>query len=1385
MSSIWEAEWERQRAEERRAIAENDARIRNLQRNLDMFRGNNPLPITTPRNPIPQIPNSTSFNPYTPYIPSIEPSTRIRDEVNEIIRRQRMEEARNYGPQTEGTFAEWNRRNNQSYDIDAFMRGRNEPVDRALAGDAANRERDRALYEARRQIAEYEARRNNIIQLPGQVDEYYISPMGRKEREFNRTDFGPDSTIARLRRQERSEAVPTWNTMGPQTLDDYVAWLKRQGRNQEAANIEWENRRNYQTQFGETPEQQQNRRRSTEAQNRIDVETGRAVNGPGFEMRRSPLQATQDAARAEFDRIAAENKRFWDSVDAQNARRNAERNGFNPLLSQSDRNALEAARRRFERDNDNIRIPDLSTDSNTSGLNRIPQNRTGGNNQVPTGNRFTRNNPIQGGERDFGGGTGTLTRNGNPNNPQGPRNPMGYLFDDSTEAQIRRQILQNTLPLIAGNGIGIRANYDRFNDESRVIDRPRNMSLPGTGEPVRRGFSGSNLMPATGDSVTQNRGRSFGSGITGGSNNNLNSSNLRRGNSLGGSPYGAGPGSMVMGDIGQTLSSGVLERAQARARLEAGGDLVWKKLPKGEQSRRLQEAHNEEMRNLFQPWKWRLPNSGGPIRHSDGSLYRQPGLYDGVGENYWEKEARLKNDRARRSVGSYYGTGIGGNLAQLGRQISADSNNAYRRLLREEQRKQQLQKDESRRTRKYWDDLDSGRLSAPNQQRRQYIDPETARELNRQQQEDRRRITDPFENARRRDLQNTEEWNRRNPDFYKDAEWRRREKEIEFWLNNDPSKIGNKYDPWKPAPIPDPANPPDPDYPPLPPGLMYPIWGWSIEAVSIVEGTGSLIYWYSEYIKNSDLEGDMPVPSVDSYDNGVTFINNEGGWQTGRTGIWVLPDGRFSNPPAYVGGDESEIFTEAKYIEKWGVLWSYPYNSPIWYETGNQNKQNEVFQDKRRLESRGKSNFINGTTTIVKTTPIRGKQPVPDTRPQNPPKPEPEEPIMPGCSYMPDKQNPAIVSWWDKLTGSIKKKPIQVHEGVDEGFEHVSLQIAQLNERIEGIAKVLDVDKYTAPQGKVVAPVLGMQAITTVLGSSNPLVPIPLVKTLPQENMIFAAVNHMFSGHHLLGKLQLPLDPNKGADDLGNMQRLTPLTVMGYMHKMYNNITGMVGAPSTHQVVDANGVKAPLQFKNQADAMENVHNNTVQMQQDISSLQEAVFKILQNQEMIINMNHKITYQADFLIKDTGARVKEIMVERPTVMKHGKKPDPLVQTGTDRKFNWETVFTTGKAATSVPTWDKSNELDKLQLGLKTNIEAQKAASSNFYPISKQDTQAIPSLRSKRDGTWESYVKTINDGTEGALYHGIAVPESKIEEIKNGIKKPIITTDKPFIDGRLTE
>lgn len=389
---------------------------------------------------------------------------------------------------------------------------------------------------------------------------------------------------------------------------------------------------------------------------------------------------------------------------------------------------------------------------------------------------------------------------------------------------------------------------------------------------------------------------------------------------------------------------------------------------------------------------------------------------------------------------------------------------------------------------------------------------------------------------------------------------------------------------------------------------------------------------------------------------------------------------------------------------------------------------------------------------------------------------EPDKPApSANCNYRPDATISVGLASYNPLTDTITYTPTLVSASNAAGFQHLAQETANMRKEVSGIHKVLEVDLYRAPTGKTVAPKVEVEVLQAVL-SVSPLAAVPLIKTLPQEMKVLAAMHHMYAGHHLLGNIKVSSNP-------ANAKAATyaPRTAVGMQFELYNNVTSMIGLPNAVSTVTAKGAIIDSPFKNSMDALENVSAVTQGLETDISGIQEMLFKVLQNQEMAINMIHKETFKTEVLIKDSGCRISEIPVQRPSVMSHGNAKTPI-----KKGFNWLNVFTGSKTYTNVPVW--KGDIDKQQLGLKTNMEAQKANTSVYFPIanSKEETK-LPRLqtRPKKGNEFNRFVKTLNEDIPGnsgnaILYDGPGLPKSKLEEVILGnVKKIVLESDVEFI------
>ena len=480
--------------------------------------------------------------------------------------------------------------------------------------------------------------------------------------------------------------------------------------------------------------------------------------------------------------------------------------------------------------------------------------------------------------------------------------------------------------------------------------------------------------------------------------------------------------------------------------------------------------------------------------------------------------------------------------------------------------------------------------------------------------------------------------------------------------------------------------------------------------------------------------------------------------------------------PGNVPKGDSTTSYESPTFEQWVKNNPAPWNNP---ETATPTASLDI-KTPSTATTTGNPFSTQNTGNIKPVAKIPGNIPLPIGA-QIPANAIPQPIISPGtdapstsCNYKPDATITVGLASYNPLTDSITYTPTLVSASNAAGFQHLAQETANMRKEVSGIHKVLEVDLYRSPTGKIVAPKAEVEVLQAVM-SVSPMAAVPLIKTLPQEMKVLAAMNHMYSGHHLLGNIKVSSNPTNP-----KASTYAPLTAVGMQFALYNNVTSMIGLPNAVSTVNAKGASIATPFLNSLDAIENVNATTQGLETDISGIQEMLFKVLQNQEMAINMIHKETFKTEVLIKDSGCRITEIPVQRPSVMSHGNAKTPV-----KKGFNWLNVFTSSKTYTNVPVW--KGDIDKQQLGLKTNMEAQKANTSVYFPIADNEQTKLPNLqtRPKKGNEFNRFVKTLNESPPGqgdapSIYDGPGLPKAKLEEVILGnVKKIVVEADVEFI------
>ena len=321
---------------------------------------------------------------------------------------------------------------------------------------------------------------------------------------------------------------------------------------------------------------------------------------------------------------------------------------------------------------------------------------------------------------------------------------------------------------------------------------------------------------------------------------------------------------------------------------------------------------------------------------------------------------------------------------------------------------------------------------------------------------------------------------------------------------------------------------------------------------------------------------------------------------------------------------------------------------------------------------------------------------------------------------------------------------------------HINTQVAQPLATTMEVLNVNDLKRGVTMSGEAVIKASGFQQY----GQSD-------TGTATATNLIgltamMAAPLFMRAGFHQLGT-EFPADMRNPTGE-----KVKPTTALSTSHWQFNQISNLVGIPATQMVTGKTGVVTALSFKNQSDAIENIHAQNLGMEQDISAIEKYCFKMTQQNEMIIQMVFQNKHDIDVLVDESGAKTGQKIVMRPGNVTHGK----------DDSF-FDKLMNIAEAATVVREW--KGDIDAKQLAMKTNMEAQIAALSNKFDFDKADPK-LPIVdrpkqnpKTKDDENWKRYVNTIEN--PGTLRQSVGLPIPEIKEIKLGSTREI---PKPTTD-----
>jgi hypothetical protein len=264
---------------------------------------------------------------------------------------------------------------------------------------------------------------------------------------------------------------------------------------------------------------------------------------------------------------------------------------------------------------------------------------------------------------------------------------------------------------------------------------------------------------------------------------------------------------------------------------------------------------------------------------------------------------------------------------------------------------------------------------------------------------------------------------------------------------------------------------------------------------------------------------------------------------------------------------------------------------------------------------------------------------------------------------------------------------------------------------------------------------------------------------------MIAAPLFMRAGFHQLGTAF----PKDIRNPMG--EKVTPTTSLSTSQWQFNQVSNLIGIPTTHLVTSSTGAITRQTFQNQAHTMEEIHAQNLGIEQDISAVEKYCHYLLKNQEMMIQMILQNKHDIDVLVDESGAKTEQKIILRPGLVTHS----------TQESF-FDKLMTAAQSAMVVRTW--KGDIDAKQLALKTNMEAQVAALSNKFEFDKTDPK-IPIVdrqkqnpKTAQDEEWKRYVNTSEN--PGTVRQSLGMPIPEIKEIKFGsqreVTKPTTDPDK---------
>lgn len=260
---------------------------------------------------------------------------------------------------------------------------------------------------------------------------------------------------------------------------------------------------------------------------------------------------------------------------------------------------------------------------------------------------------------------------------------------------------------------------------------------------------------------------------------------------------------------------------------------------------------------------------------------------------------------------------------------------------------------------------------------------------------------------------------------------------------------------------------------------------------------------------------------------------------------------------------------------------------------------------------------------------------------------------------------------------------------------------------------------------------------------------------IPLADFLVKAVEMMHKGLGLQELNSTEFDKILGDPSQG---KLKPASLSELVHWQFENVSNLVGLPSSQAIKTIDDKTKDFAFRNVQDALTFLYHQQKESDMDLKIIETYSTKIAQQLEAVTQIELRNQSDIEMIIKELGIAYNWERRTRPSLYKHG-------MTDQDEQTGILELFKGGEVAYPVRVW--RGEYDAKQIALRTNLYAEMSAQSTLTRFNSGE--GVPGLDARlrmskgNDESWKEWVKAINIPEKGTVS---GVPTPYIEEYDKG-------------------